>query len=145
MFRFSTSVVIARSAADVWATLIDFPNVPKWERGPIEIRQLTAGPAGVGTRLVARRVFAGRETLLESVIVEWNEGRSATMALTGGPLKDGRATYAVEPAGPDRSVVTYRGEGSLRMPISLLAPVMPLIGRAVAKRNLQRLKELLES
>ena len=144
MFRFSTSAIIERSAADVWATLIDFPGVPRWERGPIEVRQLTEGPPGVGTRLVARRVFAGRESRLESVIVAWDEGRSATMALVGGPLNDVRATYAVEPAGSHRSVVTYRGEGRLRMPSALLTPVVPLIGRAVARRNLRRLKELLE-
>ena len=94
---------------------------------------------------MARRIYAGRESLLESVITEWDPGRTATMALTGGPLSDARVTYAVEPDSPARSVVTYRGEGTLRMPRSLLTPLMPFIGRAVAKRNLQRLKLMLEA
>jgi carbon monoxide dehydrogenase subunit G len=144
MFKFCSSLGINRPPADVWAALIDFPNVPKWERGPVEVRQVSPGPPGVGTRLVARRIFAGRESLLESVITEWDPGRSATMALTGGPLRGARATYAVEPDGDARSVVTYLGEGTLRMPLALLTPLMPVIGRAVARRNLQRLKRMLE-
>lgn len=144
-FSFSSSQGIDRPAADVWAALIDFPNVPKWERGPVEVRQVSPGPPGVGTRLVARRIFAGRESLLESVITEWDPSRSATMALTGGPLRDVRVTYAVEPDGPAGSVVTFRGEGTLRMPLSWLTPLIPFIGRAVARRNLQRLKGMLEA
>lgn len=40
--------------------------------------------------------------------------------------------------------MTYLGEGTLRMPLALLTPLMPVIGRAVARRNLQRLKRMLE-
>ena len=144
-FEFSCSLGVERPAADVWAALIDFPNVPKWERGPVEVRQVSPGPPGVGTRLVARRIFVGRESLLESVITEWIPGRSATMALTGGPLQEARATYAVEPKGEARSVVTYRGSGTLHMPLALLSPLMPFIGRSVARRNLERLKQMLEA
>jgi hypothetical protein len=143
MFRFSANRQIARPADEIGATLIDFPNIPKWERGPIEVRQLSAGPLGVGTQIMARRVYGGRETTLEGVITEWDEGRSATMSLTGGPLAQSLVTYAVDPIGPNASVVTYTAEGTLVGALRILTPLMPTVGRAVARNNLRRLDELL--
>jgi hypothetical protein len=92
---------------------------------------------------VARRVYGGRETTLEGVITEWDEGRSATMSFTGGPLAQSLVTYAVDPIGPNASVVTYTAEGTLVGALRILTPLMPAVGRVVARNNLRRLEDLL--
>ena len=54
MYRFSESVRIEHAAADVWAALVDFPNVPAWESGVLEVRQTSHGQPTVGTTFIAR-------------------------------------------------------------------------------------------
>jgi len=110
----------------------------------LEVRQTSPGTAGLGSTFVARRRYGPRVSLVDCRITDWQDGRSATMAIQGGPLRTGLVTYAVEPDGAGRCIVTYHAEGELRGAIRLLAPLMPAIGRAQSKRNLERLKRRLE-
>jgi Polyketide cyclase / dehydrase and lipid transport len=149
VFHFSASLLINRPLAEVWRALIDFPAIPTWEQGVLEVRQTSPGRPGVGTTLVARRVYGGRETLVECRITEWEELRGATMALHGGPLRHASVRYAVEPAGAtagdEQAIVTYTAEGELRPALIFLTPFMPAMGRAGARRNLSNLKRRLET
>ena len=145
MFRFNSSILVKRPLADVWRILADFPRVPEWEQGVVAVRQVTPGPPGVGTTLIARRVYLGCETLVECLITEREELRGATMALQGGPLRHASVRYAVEPAGSEQTVVTYAAEGELCLALKVLTPFMPALGRAEAKQNLTNLKRLLEA
>jgi hypothetical protein len=77
---------------------------------------------------------------LSGEVVELEPGRSATMRLTGGPIADSRATYAVEPHGTIGSRVTYTGDVTLRWPLRLLAPLVPSAGRRLTRANLARLE-----
>jgi carbon monoxide dehydrogenase subunit G len=144
-FRFSSSILINRPLAEVWRVLIDFPHVPSWEQGVVEVRQVSPGAPGLETRLVVRRVFLWRETLIEGRISAWEELRGVTMALRGGPLRLAAVRYAVEPAGSGQTVVTYTVEGELRPALKVLTPLMPALGRAGTKQNLATLKRLLEA
>jgi carbon monoxide dehydrogenase subunit G len=145
MFRFSSSILVNRPLADVWRVLSDFPNVPSWEQGVLEVRQTSPGAPGVGTTLIARHTYFGRETLIECRITDWEELRGATMALRGGPLQNASVRYAVEPAGGEQTAVTFTAEGELIPKLRLLTPLMPAMGRAGAKTNLTNLKRLLET
>lgn len=144
MFRFTSSILVYRAIEDVWGVLIDFPIVPSWEEGVIAVRQVSPGAPSVGTTLVVRRVYFGRETQVECRITDWEELRGATMALHGGPLQHASVRYAVEPAGRDQTVVTYSAEGELHPALKILTPLMPALGRAGATKNLANLKRLLE-
>jgi carbon monoxide dehydrogenase subunit G len=145
VFRFSRSIRVLRPLVDVWRALIDFPQVPSWERGVLEVRQTSPGAPGVGTTLVVRHVYVGRVALVDCRITDWEEQRGATMALRGGPLRRASVRYAVEPAGSDQTVVTFSAEGELIAALKLLTPLMPVVGRAGAKQNLAHLKRLLEA
>jgi hypothetical protein len=131
---------MAQAAATVWEYLIAFEQVPLWEHGVNEVRQVTPGEPVVGTEITARRVYAGRETRLEGQIRSIEPGRSATLALRGGPHIESLVTYAVEPLDEGRSRVTYSATGRLRGPLRLLQPILPAIGRAEARKNLARLE-----
>lgn len=141
MFTFSQSHPIARPAAEVWSYLVAFEQVPLWEHGVIEVRQRTPGEPLVGTKIAARRIYAGRETHLDGQITEYLPGRSATLLLRGGPLADAWVTYSVEPAESEASsVVTYSVRGRLLWPLRFLHPLLPAIGRAEARKNLRSLE-----
>jgi hypothetical protein len=144
-FSFSQSLEFDRSASEVWPYLIAFEQVPLWEHGILEVRQVSPGPPAVGTEVSARRIFAGRETRLRGVITAFEDGRSATMSLRGGPLGESIVEYAVEPIDADRSLVTYSARGSLVRPLRFLHPILPAIGRAEARKNLASLNRRIEA
>lgn len=64
MFSFSSSLRIDYPANVIWAYLVAFEQVPLWERGVVEVRQVTPGQPEVGTRITARPIYAGPETVL---------------------------------------------------------------------------------
>lgn len=144
-FHFSSNILINRPLTEVWRILIDFPHMPSWEQGVVEVRQVPPGAPGLETRFVVRRIYLGRETLIEGRISAWENLRGATMALRGGPLHHASVRYAVEPARSEQTVVTYTAEAELRPALKVLTPLMPALGRAGAKQNLATLKRLLEA
>jgi carbon monoxide dehydrogenase subunit G len=145
VFRVSERIEIDRPASVVWPYLIAFEQVPRWERGVLEVRRVTPGAAGSGTEVSARRVFGGRTTTVTGRIIGFEDGRSATMSLRGGPIDEVFVEYAVDPANDGRSVVTYRASGDLVRPLRFLHPLAPRAGRADARANLAALKARVES
>jgi hypothetical protein len=140
MAQIEQSMAFEWPAAHVWAYLIAFEQVPLWEHGVVEVRRLAPGAPVVGMPILARRIFAGRETLLDGTIVSLDPGRQATLELRGGPIAMARACYAVDPAGPERCVVTYTGDTELRGPLRVFTPILPALGRREINKNLRRLQ-----
>lgn len=144
MFHVTGTVRIGRPTPEVWAVLTDFPSVPAWERGVLEVRQTWPGDPGVGATLVARRVYAGRETLVDCRIVDWQDNRSVTMEIVGGPTRRALARYAVDASGENACDVTYTVEGEMRPVLRWLTPLIPFAGRRLVRANLGALKRLIE-
>ena len=145
MFRFQGSLAMDASVASVWQRLIDFPAVPTWEGGVLEVRQTSPGPAGVGTELVTRRVYAGRESTVHCRITDLEEGHAATMSIRGGPIREAFVRYAVEPGADHRAVVSYSAEGEFRGAWRLLTPLAGVMGRNQVRANLARLQRQVEA
>jgi hypothetical protein len=145
VFSFSQILQIDHPAPLVWTYLVAFEQVPLWEQGVLEVRQVSPGVPTVGTEIFARRIYVGRETELAGRIVAFNDGRSTTMSLRGGPLDEAFVEYAVEPVDASRSVVTYRARGNLIRPLRFLHPILPVIGRAEARKNLASLKRRIDA
>lgn len=136
MFHLTEAIRIERPAAEAWAMLIDFPNVPRWESGVLEVRQTSPGEPAVGTTLIARRVYGGRETNVYCRILDWQADRSVTMEILGGPTRRAVASYAVESIGDDACRVTYTVDGEMRRGLGWLTPVIPRMGRRLVRTNL---------
>ena len=145
MFRLTESRTMRHPASVVWPYLIAFEQVPLWEHGILEVRQLAPGPPVVGMGISARRVYGGKATQLHGSITEVEDGRSATMRLQGGPLAEVHATYAVEPVDAGSSRVTYSAVGSLVRPLNLLNPILPALGRAETRKNLASLERRIDA
>ncbi len=140
MFRISQGMEIERPAEVVWPYLAALEQVPLWEHGIIDVKQIDRGPLFVGMRFTAGRIYAGRATHLDGDVRIVEEGHFLTAALRGGPHVESVVTYTVDPVGVDRCRVTYSATGRLRFPLSLLDPLFPAIGRAETRKNLARLR-----
>ena len=145
MFHFQGSMSMDAPTAPIWERLIDFPAIPTWEDGVLEVRQVSPGPPGVGTELEARRVYGGRASTVACRITEWDQGRAATMSIRGGPIQEAAVRYAVEPAADGRSLVSYSAEGEFRGAWRLLTPLAGAMGRRQVRSNLERLKRQVEA
>jgi carbon monoxide dehydrogenase subunit G len=143
-FRFSSAIVIDRPLEVVWAVLIDFPQVASWERGIRAVRQTSPGPAGLGTTLLVRRVYFGRETQVACQITAWDERHGVTMELRGGPLRHASVRYAVEPVGSAQTRVTHTGSGELHPALQVLTPLHASAWPLRRGKHLATLKRLLE-
>jgi len=143
VYRFTETLRIDRPAVEVWAMLIDFPNVPAWEDGVLEVRQTSPGRPALGTTFVARRVFGGRETDIDCRIVGWEDDRSVTMELRGGLVRRASVGYSVEPMGDCACLVTYSTEGEMRTLLAWATPFIPAMGRRLIRSNLATLERLL--
>jgi len=119
MFELDEARSIDRPAAEVWDVLVDFPNVPLWEDGVREVRQTSDGRPTLGTTFVARRVFGGRESMVDCRIIEWEGGRVATMEIIGGPVRRAAARYLVEPTSESACRVEYSINGELQAEIAI--------------------------
>ena len=144
MFELDEARSIDRPAAEVWDVLVDFPNVPLWEDGVQEVRQTSDGRPALGTTFVARRVFGGRESMVDCRIIEWADGRVATMEIIGGPVRRAAARYLVEPTSESACRVEYSINGELQSRLGWLTPLVPLMGRRLVRSNLARLERLVE-
>ena len=144
MFKLDEARSIDRPAAEVWDVLVDFPNVPLWEDGVLEVRQTSDGRPALGTTFVARRVFGGRESMVDCRIIEWKGGRVATMEIIGGPVRRAAARYLVEPTSESACRVEYSINGELQPRLAWLTPLIPFMGRRLVRSNLVRLERLVE-
>lgn len=135
------TIEIDRPASVVWPYLIAFEQVPTWEEGVREVRQLSPGEPAIGTQIQARRAYGGRESTVVGAISAYERGRSATMTIRGGPVAVSHSEYAVDALGGDRCRVTFRVRASMRGPARLLHPILPAIARPGVRRNLARLQQ----
>ncbi|HKH37828.1 MAG TPA: SRPBCC family protein [Rubrobacter sp.] len=49
MLEFENTIRIARPVGEVFAFVLDFENIPKWNYYVLEVRRLSEGPTGIGT------------------------------------------------------------------------------------------------
>lgn len=142
MIRIEKSTVVRRSSDDVFAFVADQMNAPRWQSGILEIRRLTDGPLGVGTRHTFTRTLMGRRMTGENEYLAFEPGTRVEFRTTSGPKL--LASYVVAPV-PGGSRLTATMDLQLEGIMSLAEP---LFARALVKdvvANLARLTTVLES
>ncbi len=140
--EFANTVMIERSAQDVFEFLADFENVPKWNYAIFETRKTSPGPVAVGTTYrQIRSVPARSEERFE--VTEFEPGRRLAIRGNLGPF-EGTLTYELEPAGGGTRL-TNSADLQARGLAKLAAPLAVGRVREAVAANLEKLKELLES
>jgi uncharacterized membrane protein len=138
-----TEIVIERPVAVVSSYAADPTNAPEWYANIDSVTWRSDPPVGVGSRMDFVARFLGRTLSYTYQVVELEPGARLVMRTAEGPFPM-ETTYTWEPAGTDATRMTLRNRGTPSGFFSVGAPMMALAMRRANRKDLARLKELLE-
>ena len=96
MFTVERHVVISRPLEKVFAFVADQRNAPQWQDGLVEVRLLTDGQVGVGTKHAIVRLFMGQRMEISNEYTEYKLNQKVAFKSTSGPIPF-NAAYLTEP------------------------------------------------
>jgi uncharacterized protein YndB with AHSA1/START domain len=139
-----TEIEIARPPEEVAAFAADPVNATRWYENIESVDPKYAGPPAVGSRASFTARFLGRGLTYTYEIRELEPGRRLVMSTDEGPFPmETTYTWTETPAGGTQMTLRNRGE-----PSGFAGVAAPLLERAMRRANrkdLIRLKELLEA
>jgi hypothetical protein len=139
-----TEATIHRGLSDVAAFAGDPANAPKWYENIKSVEWLTPPPLRVGSRVAFVAHFLGRRLSYTYEVVEYKPNQKLVMRTAEGPFPM-ETTYEWEGAGGDVTRMKLRNRGSPSGFQGILAPVLVMAMRRANRKDLDRLKQLLES
>jgi uncharacterized membrane protein len=139
-----TETIIDRPRSLVAAYSADPTNAPSWYVNIKSVEWLTAPPLMLGSRVAFVARFLGRRLAYTYEIVEWIAGERLVMRTREGPFPM-ETTYAWTSVDDGRTRMTLRNRGRPTGFSALVAPFMAAAMRAANRKDLARLKSLLES
>jgi uncharacterized membrane protein len=138
-----TEITIARPRAEVAAYASEPENATAWYANIESAEWQTPKPLAVGSRFAFVAGFLGRRLSYAYEVKESIEGERLVMATDGGPLAM-ETTYTWVDAGEGATRMTLRNRGEPSGFSKLLAPFMAGAVRRANRKDLARLKEILE-
>ncbi|HSI81238.1 MAG TPA: SRPBCC family protein [Solirubrobacterales bacterium] len=138
-----TEVVIARPRDEVAAYAGDPDNATAWYANIEAVEWRTPPPLTVGSRLAFVARFLGRRLEYVYEVGELVPGARLVMATADGPFAM-ETTYAWTDAGESATRMRLRNRGEPSGFGGLLAPVMAPAVRRANRKDLARLKQILE-
>lgn len=96
MNKIEKTILINRSAEEVWKFMSKVENMPKWDRGVLEARQTSEDPAGVGSTIQVVRQFLGRRRIATLRVSEYVPNQSLAVQASRGQIT-GHVRYTFEP------------------------------------------------
>jgi uncharacterized membrane protein len=139
----TTEIVIRRPVAEVAAFSADPDNAPAWYVNIKQVKWETAKPLRAGSRMAFVATFLGRRLEYVYEVMEYVPGERLAMQTANGPFPM-RTVYTWTPH-PDGTHMTLRNRGTVTGFSRLVRPFMSLAMRLANRKDLARLKELLES
>ena len=134
----------AEDAFDVIGTNM-YENHPKWEKEVVEVRPLTPGPVGVGSRIVMVREDFGRRSEVEYEITEFEPGRRVAAEHPDDATMDFAIRFDIEPIDADACTLRVRVEAQPKGWTRVIEPVMRIAMPRTGNRITDTLVELIES
>ena len=138
-----TETVIDRPRAEVAEYASDPDNVPRWYVNIHSVEWKTSPPLELGSGLAFVARLLGRRLAYTYEIVELVPGERLVMRTAEGPFPM-ETTYTWEPLGEGQTRMTLRNRGEPRGFGKWAAPLMMGAVRRANRKDLERLKSLLE-
>jgi uncharacterized membrane protein len=136
--------IIDRPHAEVAAYAVDPDNVPEWYENIESIEWKTPRALAIGARMAFVARFLGKRLEYTYELVELVAGERLVMRTAEGPFPM-ETTYTFEPVDERRTRMTLRNRGEPAGAFRLAAPVMALAMRRATRKDLARLKAILEA
>ena len=139
----SATIVIERSAAEVFDYVMEVSHDAEWRTNIVEAAYTSDPPYGVGTTGFARVSANGRDMVAAWTTVEYEPGVLARWTFDSGPLV-GSGGYICEPTG-DSTTFTLEAKVGPTGGLRLLGPLFGVMVRRFHRTDVQKLKTILES
>ena len=139
----SSTIVIDRPLEEVARYSSDPDNVPAWYTNITSVVWETPPPLRVGSRIAFVAHFLGRRLEYTYEIVEFASGKHLVMATADGPFPM-ETTYTWNAIANEQTQMTLRNRGRPAGFSRWMAPFMALAVRRANRKDLIRLKTLLE-
>jgi len=138
-----TQIVIARPRAEVAGYACDPDNATAWYRNISAVSWETPPPLGVGTRLRFVAQFLGRRLEYSYEVREHVPGERFVMSTAHGPFPM-ETIYTWHDVGESSTRMTLRNRGEPAGFAKATGPLMAAAMRRANRKDLSRLKEILE-
>jgi ligand-binding SRPBCC domain-containing protein len=138
-----TEIVIERSREDVAAYAFDPDNATAWCRNIKAVEWQTRPPLAVGSQIAFVAQFLGRPLAYTYEVRELDPGRRFVMSTEHGPFPI-ETTYGFEDAARGATRMTLRNRGEPPRFGALSAPFISTAMRRANRKDLAKLKEILE-
>ena len=139
----SATVLIDRTAPEVFDYVCEIRNDANWRTGVVEAAMTSSEPMGVGSTGFDRGVARGKTVESGWRVTEFVAGSVARWDLVTGPYK-GTGGYICEEAG-GRTKFTLEADVRMGGFLALLGPLVAIIGRRQNRKDVEKLKAILES
>jgi uncharacterized membrane protein len=140
----TTEIVIERPRTEVAAYASDPDNATSWYEYIKAVEWETAKPLTVGSRIAFVAQFLGRRLSYTHEIKELVPGQRLVISTSEGPFSM-KTTYVWEDAPAGATTMKLRNRGEPSGFSAVVAPVMAAAMRRANRKDLRRLKALLES
>jgi uncharacterized membrane protein len=139
-----TEIEIARPRGDVAAFAADPDCAPLWYSNLKQVTWKSPKPLMVGSQIEFVAAFLGRRLVYTYEVKELVPNERFVMATAEGPFPM-QTTYTWHDAPEGGTTMELRNEGEPSGFASVVAPFMKLAMKRENRKDLRRLKELLES
>lgn len=139
-----TEAEIGRPREEVAAFAADPENAPAWYENIRSVEWKTAPPLAVGSRIAFVAAFLGRRLEYTYEVRELVRGERLVLSTADGPFAM-ETTYGWEDTEDGGTRMTLRNRGEPTGFSRVAAPMLASAMRRANRKDLARLKELLES
>jgi uncharacterized membrane protein len=138
-----TSCIIDRPRAQVAAFCSDPENAPRWYVNIKSVELKSPRPLGTGSRMAFVAHFLGRRLSYAYEVTQYVSGVMLVMRTAEGPFPM-ETTYTWEAIDENRTRMSLRNQGNPAGYSLLMAPFMSVAIRKANRKDLARLKAILE-
>ena len=138
-----SQIVIARSVEEVAAYSSNPDNAPAWYVNIKSVEWKTLPPLTVGSKVAFVAHFLGKRLAYVYEFVEINPGKRLVMRTSEGPFPM-ETIYTWDGTSEGKTRMTLRNHGSPQGFSKLMAPFISFAMRQANRKDLSRLRELLE-
>jgi uncharacterized membrane protein len=138
-----TEISIAAPIEEVFEFASNPDNAPKWYQNIRSVEWKTPKPARAGTKVAFVAQFLGRRLSYVYEFVEFTPGSKLVMRTSEGPFPM-ETTYEWQSINEHKTQMTLRNKGMPTGFSRLVAPFMKIMMRKANKKDLKKLKGILE-